>query len=100
MWHTAQVSGRCGVRRTLALAGSARECRDGAYKVTYQNKPSCKLFIRVLWNQENPKVGSQFQAVSPQLNVVAFHRCKNYPLIYANLRELVLREFTRRENLS
>ena len=28
--------------------------------------------------------------VSPQLNVVAFHRRKNYPPIYANLRELVL----------
>jgi len=36
--------------------------------------------------------------VSPQLNVVAFHRRKNCPPIYANLRELVLREFMRREN--
>jgi hypothetical protein len=36
--------------------------------------------------------------VSPQLNVVAFHRRKNCPQIYANLRELVLREFMRREN--
>jgi hypothetical protein len=25
-----KTSGRCGVRRTLALAGSARECRAGA----------------------------------------------------------------------